>query len=390
MIFKWLPLILFFLVMSLQMPNSPEPLPQSLDQSSQKFSKSRIEEIDEGDCTAVDFNAEPQSPLLKIPIYNQEESGICYSEAISQLVDYYRLKKGDRNYDLTNPIYAAWATYYKDRTWFKAKSLHGGADPFEGSEADVVSSIRRLGVCSDKDVMDRLRAYMKAGNMSPTELLYFLEMVREENKRWGRSESWPTTEKELVGHLGADPRLEQLRAYLQKEGLFTAAGTEVLAKTFAGCQTHMVNVPPLQSVHFGGDKAMQEAISAGLQRMPVDVGVCGGVFDDASIRGLRGLQFPIPRLMTVNQTKECNGMHAVLVTGQAKIHGSCHYLVRNSWGPYWYPKSATSCACITPYGKYKEFCQYGEGVRYLGCWFQRRDILPNTGEVNYFEGGSHE
>jgi len=227
---------------------------------------------------------------------------------------------------------------------------------------------------------------MEAGNISLTELLYFLEIVHKDSSSWLGGSDWAKTEEKMKGHLGGAPKINQLREYLRKEGLLGASGTEVLAKAFQGCQAHPVNIPPLESFHFGSDEDMQHAIDRGLRlKRPVDIGICGDVFEDAAHRDLRGLLFPIPRLMVVNETRQCTGMHAVLITGQASLHGECHYLVRNSWGPFWYPDAATSCACITPQGKYKAFCQYGEGVRYLGCWLKRKDLVPNIGEVNYFQ-----
>ncbi len=180
-------------------------------------------------------------------------------------------------------------------------------------------------------------------------------------------------------------KANNLKSELKKTGLFAIAPTLVLENLFKGCKSQKVNVPDMDNFAFGSDEKMQTAVDGALKRnLPAQINICTGFFDNPNYRGLRGFSPPLLRSSNGNAKRDCGG-HAVVVSGQTKIGGECHYLIRNSWGAQWQGSGATSCACITRDGKYKAQCRLGEGREYLGCWFKRKTVLPNTGDVNVFK-----
>lgn len=330
-------------------------------------------------CREMDLNEDPQSPLHKIPIYDQDGSGLCYAYAASQMIDYYRLQHGDKSYDLTNPVYASWATYYKNPSYFKSSTLDGGDGP------KVVAALKQQGMCTNRDVQKQLRQL--SSTASDSEILEFLDIVYKNHGGWFFNEDWETTSEEVTKKIGIScQQQDSLKAVLQKKDFFSLAPTEVLSKMFKDCAAKPVNVPELEAYSFGDDKAMKDQLDKALaKKLPAQVDLCSGFFEDPSFRGLRGWSPPLFRSSNGNSKKGC-GAHAVVVTGRLNINGSCHYLIRNSWGSYWKPEGATACACKTRSGAYKQICNDPKEVaEYVGCWFDQKTMLPNTGGVNVFK-----
>ncbi len=101
---------------------------------------------DSESCPSVDLNAGANSPFKQIPIYDQDGVGLCYAYAAAQMVDYYRIKNGDKGYGLTSPLYTSWATYYKSRTILKSDSLNTGG----GYAESAVHAIKKSGSVASK------------------------------------------------------------------------------------------------------------------------------------------------------------------------------------------------------------------------------------------------
>ena len=143
-------------------------------------------------CPEADLNKDPKSPLNKIPVYDQDGSGICYSYAAAQMIDFYRFKKGDTSYDLTNPVYASWSTYYKNVTLLKEKSLDDG-----GYSTDVINTLRQDGVCSDKEVKTQLRQLTSVSGASEVEVLKFLDVMYKNYDGWFAKKNWSSAASEV-------------------------------------------------------------------------------------------------------------------------------------------------------------------------------------------------
>lgn len=334
------------------------------------------------DCENVDLNKDKDSPFRKIPIYDQDGVGLCNSYATAQVIDYYRFSHGDKSYDLTNPVYAAWVTYYQDPTYFKKDSLNKG-----GLQKSVADALRKNGVCSNAEVQQKLKGMSQlGGGLTEPEILNFLETMYKHFHGIFSSKNWSEALNEVAdrSHITCQQQKNFIRA-LQQEGLFAVAPTVVLQDMFKGCRPHKVNVPEMTSYTVGTDQTMGKMVTSSFKKkQPVAASVCASAFEDPGYRGLKGDLPPLSRGTVGNAKSDC-GPHAVVFSGQASISGTCHYLIRNSHGARWRPAGATGCACMTNSGQYKQLCSDKEAAELVGCWFQRKAMLANTWSVDVFE-----
>jgi len=326
-------------------------------------------------CPSYDLNAGSNSPLRKIPVYDQDGYGMCYAYTAAQLVDFYRIKAGDKSYDLTNPSYAAWLTYYKSR-FLKAGSLRAGY------QTEVVDALRKYGSCTNHDVTRRLSALTKHTGGSESELMTFLDIAY--NNRGGffrEPNDWKSVSSSMSSYIemGCSQK-NALKDELSKMELYSVSTSEVLEKMFDGCRPKKVNVPELISINQGTDRELRGIIEGALAKgYPTGLSMCGNALHNSQLRGLG------PALISRENPKDICGPHAVLAVAQANINGECNVMIRNSWGADWYGETATTCACITHSNAYKSSCTREEAKEVVGCWFRYSDILPNTGSVDVFK-----
>lgn len=343
------------------------------------------------ECPTSDLNARADSPFRKIPIYDQDGTGNCYAYAAAQMIDYYRIQKNDQNYELTNPIYAGWATYFKDRKSSQRKSLTAG------KSVNVFKALKNTGICDNKEVARRMNALMKDTGLSEARAMFFLETAYKHSANSSNPHELEQVKKDF--NVYATTCNENVTAFidnLELNGLFAAAPTLVLHNLFHGCPAKPVDVPDVQWVHTGTDSKVRDALEKGLleNQLPVQINYCASPLDTPASepqpskppsKVFSFIKKIIPRAVFTGRTSAGCGDHAALISGQTTINGQCHYQIRNSYGSYWYPPGATSCACITKEGVYKEQCEKGEGQQYVGCWFKREDVLANTKSVNVFK-----
>ncbi|QDK36763.1 C1 family peptidase [Bdellovibrio sp. NC01] len=332
------------------------------------------------DCGDMDLNQGANSPFNKIPVYDQDGTGICYAYTTAQMTDYYRFKKGDTSYDLTNPVYAAYDTY-GTKNPFKANSLYAGV------ATDVNDAIRAKGVCSDKEVKARLAEYMKVSGGSEAEVLHFLETVYQNLNPKSNKTDWTKVSSVMTSTTGVScKQQEQLKSVALKRNVMGASAPAVLQNLFKNCKTHPVKVPDIEVFQFGSDVNMKRAMDKGLnQTMPAQLMVCANLFTDKSYKGVVKKSQNSQRDAMDGTRPDCEA-HSILVTGRKSINGQCSYLVRNSWGTNWKPKGAKACACRTWSGQYKQICSNPDEVdEYVGCWYGASELTANTGSVGVFK-----
>lgn len=331
------------------------------------------------DCSEVDLNKGINSPFNKIPVYDQDGSSLCYSFATSQMVDYYRMKKGDKSYDLTNPVYAAWATYFQ-------KAGTGQTNLRGGFSTDVNKTLKHSGVCSNEEVKSRLSEFTKSAGVTEAEVLHFLEVVYD-NYGQGGGKNWNKVEKTLTydSNISCDQQAN-LKRVLVKKGYLGVPSTAILQNLFKGCKAQPVKVPNLKEFYLGSDLDMKKAVDGALTGdMPAEINMCSVVFNTPKARGQKNINPTLGRDTEGNSNPNC-GRHAVLVTGRKMIGGQCAYMIRNSWGAYWKPKGAMTCSCRTLKGEYKQACNKPDEVdEYVGCWFDSKDLMANVGSVDVYQ-----
>ncbi len=335
-----------------------------------------IQIINAEECSTIDLNESKSSPFNKIPIYDQDGVGLCYSYAAVQMVDYYRLLKGQKNVELTNPLYAAWLSVFKDPKILKNLDLKGG-----GYVEDVVSALKKHGACSDKDTKKALLSLMKASGKSEAEILNFLQLMFKGQFSLIDEKSKQRLFNRLENEMGLN--CSQFNAtvdLLKIKKILGLYPSYILEGFLKDCRTSEINVPNLVKYNIGSDEKFKKIIDQSFERkLPPQVSInCSEEFFSTPAkdngRNILGLRI----------SQSC-GMHAVVLAGRKKINNECSYMIRNSYGAFWYPKGASSCACKLKNGNYKSHCQKGEGMEYLGCWFKSTDLMKSLGDISVFE-----
>lgn len=343
-------------------------------------------------CEEIDLHASPNSPFNKIPIYDQDGTGLCYSYAAAQIADYYLIKNSQK-IQRVNPVYAAWLSEYKTKNFFTAR------DGLDGGQIyNVLRAIKSQGVCSDADVRKKLAELKNAGNFTDAEALYFLETAysTHENSRslfgFGRANpNWAKSVGRNASDFLRNPGCVRATTWLKSRELAGVATTAALEQIFDGCRSNTLRLPEVRVTDSGSDQVVGAEISRSLKSgYPVAASfACANQFFSApgATRKLKGWSPPLWRSSRGN-LKSCQGNdggHAIVVGGQKTINGACHYFIRNSWGAFWVGQGATNCACRDAYGKYKSNCKSEEAREILGCWYKKSDVLPNLAGVTSFE-----
>jgi hypothetical protein len=331
----------------------------------------KIDNLNSNQCPQVDLNQGPESPFNQIPIYDQSGVKICYAYSASELIDYYRLKNKDTNYDLTNPIYAAWATYFKE-----AKTDQQGLIDKDGNELEVIAALKKNGVCSNSDIEAKFDQLVKSFRMNDAQILTYVESMysSRNNIIFPGAEFSPIQNFTTRVILTCSQKTE-LDTDFRRNGYLNVAPTAFLQELFRDCETHDLDLPGVYEKNWVAEQVLQQLTNSALAKeLPVVLKMCANVLSNHSYRGQ----------IAPRQLREDCGHHSILVSAQASINGQCNYLLRNSWG-IWRDSEATACACITHDKKYKQICSRSEAETYVGCWYKQKDILPNTQSIIGFK-----
>jgi len=321
-------------------------------------------------CDQVDLNAAPDSPLRKMPVYDQDGAGLCYAYAAAQLFNFEKIKAG-KEQDQVSPISAAETDAFQN-VWSDSNVM--GGDPFR-----VLMSLNKNGYCTVQET-ERLLGTFKQGKNPLTDAqiaLLFAEYAKMAD------------EKDLTAK----------KAFRRASAYF-----ECSSKSMTKISEYMV-----------GKSTQRELFRSIFDQCPkketafMDFNVFGGSFGDSeyldhidealasgrpiSIDYCAELQFSKKKHASKSPDQaladgEC-GLHASIVTGQRKAKtGECQIMIRNSWGPDWRGPKGTPCACITESGEYQQTCQnYSKAREVVGCWFERDGLLKNMrGGVYRVEG----
>jgi hypothetical protein len=330
-----------------------------------------IDGPDKAVCENIDLNKADDSPLRKIPTYNQSGTKICYAESAATMVDYYRLQHGAKETDLTDPVYAAWLT--NSKKYIVHSLLDGGYDQ------DTITALKKYGACENSEIQSRLKEMQTVGGFrSQEELLFFLEVMYKNYHGIRASKNWDQSVEELSKYdINDCDKLDALKSMLIKENYFAIAPTAILQNLFKDCKPHPIQVPDVVTLKSGTNEKFLKVMTTALQsNQPAGANICQNFFDNDYVGAKKSLFY---------RTKKDCIPHAVLVTGQASIGGKCQYLIRNSSIKKWIAPTSTACACITTNGKYKDICKADEIEETLGCWFPQTTVVNNMNSATTFK-----
>jgi hypothetical protein len=337
----------------------------------------------DSDCPSSDLNAPDQSPFRSLPVYDQDGTATCYAHAAVEMVDYWRLQHGAKSTELINPVYAAWVDHYENRNIFLAEKTTSA-----GHCSDAIDALKSQGYCKNSQVEACLAEYKKQGPFSDAELVHFLETIYDNYTIYTAENSYNRAVRLTKKDSWVGGRCDSLAATLKTKDLMGVSATQIMADLFSNCKPKqkLTNIPKPRDYNDWTDEAINGRIDTALNhKSPVAISMCSKVFSDPThYRGLIGDSGTFSSFLTRNASaniKDDCGGHAVLITGRAKINGVCKYMVRNSWGAFWKGARGTQCACISDTGQYQEVCNSSHPREYVGCWFNKQDLIPNIYQV---------
>lgn len=171
-------------------------------------------------CSSVNLYEEPNSPLHKIPIYDQDGDGSCYAYTSSQLIDYYNLKKNPEH-KLSSALWIAFAHKYRNRKvtnnlFNKIISLRrtfGVSKPNELGFSDInlaLRDIRDMGICDPEIVKESIKRFRLTDKINDDEFLYLFNLVANEVKELKKKDPYiEEADKKRIFDIALNDLIEQ-------------------------------------------------------------------------------------------------------------------------------------------------------------------------------------
>ncbi len=339
------------------------------------------------DCKEQNLVTEANSPFQKIPVYDQNGSDTCYAFTGAQMADYHLIKKGAK----TRSIHPAWVALQTARRWFNDSLTNGS------SAIKSLVSLERFQNCSYDNVAQGLAAWAKKANVTESEILNLIEkyspVIRELSTEKGalaEADYRYALEVALEEHrsCSANPTWAQLLPLLSELKLLSSP--DMLAKLLLpACENGQqpVSLPKAKYEYLADEAAIASKLASKLEKLksPVALTYCANLWSNPDYKGViaRG-----PSAPTVLQT--C-GQHASVVVGKKMIAGTCHFLVRNSWGKEFNSfNEKWTCLCKNrSTGAFVDNCTASMNANKQfdveGCWIKADAISKNASDLTTLE-----
>lgn len=299
-------------------------------------------------CSDVDLNTDPTA-LGLVPRWEQGDTQLCYAFATAQLVDAYRIKKGDLHAAqiITSPLLLASQTI---------QSFHNKGSTYRGGKIEhAFKTVREKGICNARYVSD------KWGKSNSPKILKLLNRCYFRGEKTDKK----SVAEECLGQLAEEeiprdllPSLLEFTSYLSqpKEDFISS----VLS---SGCkEKHEMKALPAPTRYFRPQVDTMELVekvhSLLGNKIPIGVNFCAEAVTDKNHIGHRD-----------NTKKEwiCEkGLrHSAIIAGRKNINGKCNFLIRD-----------TSCESLNKTGPH---CTNGE------YWIEDTHLVKNTEGLIWLE-----
>lgn len=343
------------------------------------------------DCTPIDLYKDTKSALRSVPIYDQGETGTCYAHAAVQLVDYWRIKNLQINTGYLDPLYAAHITsqhpekleaFKFEKNQVKTVFTQAKSDPstYANFSVSTIEALNTFGGCSRDTANLAFQKYRFQNGLSNTDLVNLVETLTYNSKSVPRN--IPKSLQDIVSKITFD---EKVTTQTAKAGKKVYTANDALAEIFGVCSSKKitVNTPKPKFIMARDDQTIKSYYDKNLNLTnPLIGNICANMLNDDSYKG-----FVVPLAYSKNsnrtqfKNKTCQ-MHEILVVGRKKFSdNSCKYLIRNSWGTQW--NAGKECACILDNGTYQDVCKVAKPKTFLGCWYNREQVIANTATITF-------
>jgi hypothetical protein len=298
-------------------------------------------------CSEIDLNKDPAS-LGLVPRWEQGETQLCYAFTTAQLVDAYRIKKGDLHANqFTSPLILASQTIQKYRD--KGTTYRGG------KIEHAFKTAREKGSCNAQYVSDRW------GKSNAQKIL---NLLSDCHKRGGKENA----NRQAVAEGCMQELLDQevTRDYLPTTGEFAKfldhSREDFISSVLSSpCKevNSLAQIPaPNRYFRPRADTLdMVEKVHHLLaEKTPVGVNFCAEAVTDKNHVGRRDK----------NEWICSKGLrHSAIIAGRKNIGGKCHFLIRD-----------TGCEALNRNGKH---CENGE------YWIEDKHLVQNSEGLIWLE-----
>ena len=171
-------------------------------------------------CETVNLQQDPQNPLNKMPIYDQDGDGSCYAYTASQMIDYYNLSKNPEH-KLSNALWIAFAHKYRNRYitsnfWNRLSSprrAFGISKPNELGFSDLSLALRDIedtGICDAEIVKKGIKKFKITDKLNDDEFLFLFNLVHHQIKELIKKDPYiEETEKRRIFDIALNDLIEQ-------------------------------------------------------------------------------------------------------------------------------------------------------------------------------------
>ena len=313
------------------------------------------------DCSEVNLISSPNSPFSRIPVYNQEKTKICYAYAAAQMVDYQLIKNGASE----RSIHPAWLAMN-----YALSKKRTGIDI--GHTKEAIEALIKNDNCQFKNVSDSLLGWAGQTDIAEENILALIE----------KKSSGPTD--------GIDPHFQKIVSKIQNSPLNPV---ELISHILApACEKRIKMVLPLVNRYnldqLPDDRDFEEFIQQRLARSPspLSVAYCARVWKEPNYDGIE-----INLSGKRDKLKNDCEYHESLVVGKKLTQGSCHFLVRNTWGDRWKSSNRDwKCLCRDRQsGRYVDDCESfthpDKSFSVEACWIPADKLSKNVGVITIIE-----
>jgi hypothetical protein len=326
----------------------------------------------DANCNNVNLITQANSPFNRIPVYDQDGNNMCYAYSTAQLVDYHLISNGAT----ARNIHPAWAAIVQARV--RNRSYLTG-----GQVARAVEGLRTLRNCDYSIVERELARWAQQAHVTEAEMLQFLDMLSYQMHHDQTTLSTGIRnagEESQFPGCSANPAYDELTAMIERLNVtsFERFAESVL---LTACSNNRSEPQiPVAILEGGTGEEMINSLSARLsENRPVSINYCMNFW-----------RFPRFIQATKNGQTSCS-KHESIVVGKKMIGGSCHYLIRNSWGNG-FDLGAENYTCVCRHrqtGAMVEECRastHNDGHYSVeGCWINSRILTPNISGITYLQ-----
>lgn len=286
------------------------------------------------DCSPVNYVTAKNSPFAKIPVQDQDGTGICYAYTSGQLIDYHLLKTKQTSERVMHPV------------WIALKSSKKIL--YSGNEIDAINAVRTNGSCNYEYVDAALNVHGMTARLEGSPLVAFLEFYARALKKEAPTGNvtadtvriaFDTAVAQTAPFCDEDVLWDELLPQLK---VLNETSVQLFSRLLGNsCKADSLEryrIPqPLTAGQFESNEQAKLSLQDQIQKGPFTFGYCAEAWDSTSSNGMTR--------PGSNPVANC-GLHSSMAVGRKQIGPHCYMLVRNTWGTGWGDWNQNSkCLC---------------------------------------------